>query len=343
MKVYEIKRKVDAPNVFGISLVGTPAMESNYIKMSKENTLELSEVDKIELSKKYDVQLKVQDKEKRLLMGLVLEPNKLIYRYDQEKKEEYYITVNEETITELAHDFIKNANQSYSTIEHDGRELDGVTFVENWIVEDSDIDKSALYDIKYKKGSWVTVAKIDNDIIWNDYVKNGVVQGFSIDAMVSLEEVNLNKEVNMKDELKELKEMFLGFGKQLKELIEPKEVTLTKEQEAEALVLKEQKEKEELEALALLSEEDKKEALAFKEFLDAMSSMPLEFSNVVKESLKPIQEQNLELSKTVEGLEAKIVELEKQPASEPIKNIPTQVDFSKMTNFEKLKYNRENL
>ena len=232
MKVYEIKRKVDAPNVFGISLVGTPAMESNYVKMSKENTTKLSEVEKIELSNQNDLQLKVQDKEKRLLMGLVLEPNKLIYRYDQQTKEEYYITVNEETIVELAHDFIKNANQSYSTIEHDGKELDGVTFVENWIVEDSNIDKSALYGLSYKKGSWVTVAKIDNEALWNDYVKNGVVQGFSIDAMVSLEEVNLNKQDEQMKEEKTVIEMLKDLPNQIKLALTPtKEVEEVKEKE----------------------------------------------------------------------------------------------------------------
>lgn len=335
MKVYEIKRKVDAPNVFGISLVGTPAMESNYIKMSKENTIQLSEVEKIELSKKYDVQLKVQDKEKRLLMGLVLEPNKLIYRYDQEKKEEYYITVNEETITELAHDFIKNANQSYSTIEHDGRELDGVTFVENWIVEDSNIDKSALYGINYKKGSWVTVAKIDNETIWNDYVKNGIVQGFSIDAMVSLEEVNLNKQEEMSEQ-KTVIEMLKDLPNQIK-------MALTPQKEVEDV-------KEEVELKAEITEEiaevlptELKEDFNLDAFKQAMSEIGVEFATVVKEALEPLKTENVEFSKTIEGLEAKIVELERQPASEPIKVTPTQVDFSKMTNFEKLKYNRENL
>ena len=321
MKVYEIKRKVDAPNVFGISLVGTPAMESNYVKMSKENTTELSEVEKIELSNQNDLQLKVQDKEKRLLMGLVLEPNKLIYRYDQQTKEEYYITVNEETIVELAHDFIKNANQSYSTIEHDGKELDGVTFVENWIVEDSKVDKSALYGLSFKKGSWVTVAKIDNETLWNDYVKNGVVQGFSIDAMVSLEEVNLNKHEQMSEQ-KTVIEMLKDLPNQIKLALTPtKEVEDVKEKEVEL--------SEEVVEVAPIEVKEEFNLDAFKQ---AMSELGVEFASVVKEALEPLK-----------TLENKVVELEKQDASNAIVSVPKQLDFSKMTNFEKLKYNRENL
>jgi len=34
MKVYEIKSTKGAKNVFGISLVATPAMESNYVNMT---------------------------------------------------------------------------------------------------------------------------------------------------------------------------------------------------------------------------------------------------------------------------------------------------------------------
>ena len=337
MKVYEIKRKVDAPNVFGISLVGTPAMESNYVKMSKENTTKLSEVEKIELSNQNDLQLKVQDKEKRLLMGLVLEPNKLIYRYDQQTKEEYYITVNEETIVELAHDFIKNANQSYSTIEHDGKELDGVTFVENWIVEDSNIDKSALYGLSYKKGSWVTVAKIDNEALWNDYVKNGVVQGFSIDAMVSLEEVNLNKQDEQMKEEKTVIEMLKDLPNQIKLALTPtKEVEEVKEKEVELS-------EEVPEAVVEVAPIEVKEEFNLDAFKQAMSELGVEFASVVKEALEPLKSENVELSKTIESLENKVVELEKQDASNAIVSVPKQLDFSKMTNFEKLKYNRENL
>ena len=150
----------------------------------------------IALSKDEPLQLKEIDKEQRILMGLVLEPNKPIYR--NQGGEEFNIVFNEETIKELSYGFFKNNNHSNSTIEHDVKQnIEGVTFTESWIVENPKIDKSTNFGFEYPKGSWLAVMKVDDDSIWNDYVKTGKVQGFSIDAMLSLEEVNLKSNISM--------------------------------------------------------------------------------------------------------------------------------------------------
>jgi hypothetical protein len=125
---------------------------------------------------------------------LVLEPNKPVYR--NQNGEEFNIVFNEETIKNLSYHFFKAGHQKNSTIEHKDK-INGVTFVESWLVEDSKKDKSALYGFSYPKGSWVATMKVDDDDIWNNYVKTGKVQGFSVDAMLELKEVNLKSEVNM--------------------------------------------------------------------------------------------------------------------------------------------------
>ena len=366
MKVYEIRKKNNAPNVFGISLVATPAMESDYIMLSKDRVDNLTLSQKIELSNQNDVKFSEINKEKRLLLGLVLEPNKLIYRYDQANQEEYYITVSEETILELQQDYIKQSNQSYSTLEHDGKELDGVTFTEHWIVEDSKIDKSALHGLSFKKGSWVTVAKIENETLWNDYVKTGEVMGFSIDAMVQLEEVNNNnnKQLEMSETTKLLeflkdlpnkialavsdkKEDVKKVEKKVKyeDMTEDEKKAFdAKKKEADKLALaKVETDKLEAERIALLSEEGKENKLDFEEFKKVLDTLGVEFGAVVKDALKPINEANIALKKEVETLEAKVVELGELPASTAIKTAPKQVDFSKMNNREKMIHNRENL
>lgn len=177
MKTYEAKYDpLKNKGVYGISLVENPAMEGLFIALSKNEPLQLKEV----------------DKEQRILMGLVLEPNKPIYR--NQNGEEFNIVFNEETIKDLSYGFFKNNNHANSTIEHDVKQnIQGVTFTESWIVENPDIDKSTNFGFKYPKGSWVAVMKVDSDEVWNDYIKTGKVQGFSIDAMLSLEEVKLSK------------------------------------------------------------------------------------------------------------------------------------------------------
>ena len=162
----------------------------------------------IALSKDEPIQLKTVNEEQRILMGLVLEPNKPIYR--NQNGEEFNIVFNEETIKELSYGFFKNNNHSNSTIEHDVKQnIKGVTFTESWIVEDPKIDKSANFGFSYPKGSWVAVMKVDSDDIWNDYIKSGKVQGFSIDAMLSLEEVQLKTNITMSEKTNSLLERIL--------------------------------------------------------------------------------------------------------------------------------------
>lgn len=181
MKTYLAKfnPKVNG-GVYAISLVENPAMEGLFIALSKDEPLQLKEV----------------DKEKRILMGLVLEPNKPIYR--NQNGEEFNIVFDEQTIEELSHSFFKLGYQNNSTIEHDNdKKIQGVTFVESWIVEDSKIDKSANFGFSYPKGSWLATMKVDSDEVWANYVKTGKVQGFSVDAFLSLEEINLKSNINM--------------------------------------------------------------------------------------------------------------------------------------------------
>ena len=354
MKVYQITRNDNSPNVFGISLVATPAMESNYVMLSKDRTDNLTIEQKIDLSKQNDVKFSKISEEKRLLMGLVLEPNKLIYRYDQQTQEEYYITVSAETILELQQDYIKKSNQNYSTLEHDGKELEGVSFTEHWIVEDSKIDKSALHGLSFKVGSWVTVAKIDNESLWNDYIKTGNVMGFSIDAMVHLEEINLNKQEM--SEQKTVIELLKDLPNQIKLALSPKkeepvekeveEVKLEGHEDEEDKLKKEglddhvmpEGEPEPAEAdHAMEMETMKGDLSAIKE---ALASMGVEFATIVKDALKPIEEANVNLKKEVETLESKVVELGEQPATKAINSAPSQVNYSEMSNREKMEYNK---
>ena len=177
MKTYLAKfnPKVNG-GVYAISLVENPAMEGLFIALSKQEEIKFAEV----------------DKEQRILMGLVLEPNKPVYR--NQGGEEFNIVFSEDTIKELSHNFFKAGYQGNSTIEHKAdSKIQGVTFVESWIVEDSKIDKSANFGFSYPKGSWIATMKVDSDEVWNNYVKTGKVQGFSVDALLSLEEVKLSK------------------------------------------------------------------------------------------------------------------------------------------------------
>lgn len=160
--------------VFGISLVETPAIESNFIALNKQKKISLSTI----------------DSEKRLLLGAVLVPDLEIYR--NQNGHEFFIKFSKETIRKSMENFFKMSYQQNSSLEHD-KEIEGVTFVESWIKEDDVHDKSVQYGMNEPVGTWFATMKVDNDDIWTNYVKTGQVKGFSIDGMFDLEKINLTQ------------------------------------------------------------------------------------------------------------------------------------------------------
>jgi hypothetical protein len=60
--------------------------------------------------------------------------------------------------------------------------LEGLSLVESWIVEDKVHDKSVKFGMDLPLGSWVGSVKVNNDKIWNEFVKTGKVKGFSIEG-----------------------------------------------------------------------------------------------------------------------------------------------------------------
>ena len=191
MKIIELILDEDeAIGVEAISVVENPAIESDFIALNNQE-IKLAEI----------------NKEKRLLMGALLIPQKPIYR--KSGKEEYYIFFSRKTVERASQMYLQNGNQSNSTLEHDSQ-LKGLTLVESWIVEDKEKDKTALYGLDVPVGTWMGSVKVDNDEIWNDYVKSGKVKGFSIEGYFAdkLErpkeeiEENLSAEDKLINELK---------------------------------------------------------------------------------------------------------------------------------------------
>jgi hypothetical protein len=165
MKIVEliIDEEQELSGIEAISIVDEPAIEENFIALSKQHEIKLAEV----------------DKEKKILMGAALVPNKNIYRRNGE--DEYYIFFSEDTVRKASELFLMRGNQNKSTLEHQA-ELYGLSVVESWIIEDDVHDKSRKYNMDLPVGTWMVSMKVNNDEVWNDYVKTGLVKGFSIEG-----------------------------------------------------------------------------------------------------------------------------------------------------------------
>lgn len=145
-----------------VSIVENPAIESDFIALASD-----------------EVQLAKVDEEKKLLMGAALIPNKPIYR--KRNDTDFYVYFSKDTVRRASEMFFQNGNQNNATLEHD-MEVKGLTVVESWIVEDNKMDKSTMYGLNVPNGTWMISMKVNNEEVWEEYVKENKVKGFSIEG-----------------------------------------------------------------------------------------------------------------------------------------------------------------
>ena len=180
METYKVLfNEEENEGVYAISLVSDPAIEVQFVTLSKQKEIKLATI----------------NEEQRILLGAVLIPDQPIYRVQD--GHEFNIVFPKETIKQVQHNFSQQGYQNNSTIEHSGEQIQNVTFVETWIKESDVNDKSVMYGFNEPIGTWYAAMKVNNDEIWNDYVKTGKVKGFSIDGVFDMEKVNLKTEINM--------------------------------------------------------------------------------------------------------------------------------------------------
>jgi archaellin len=145
-----------------ISVVENPAIEEDFIALKNEE-IKLAEV----------------STEKRILLGALLIPNKPIYR--RKGDDEYYIYFSKDTVLKASQLYLQNGNQNKATLEHQ-HSINGLTLVESWIVEDETHDKSRKYGLNVPVGTWMGAVKVNNEEIWESYVRTKKIKGFSIEG-----------------------------------------------------------------------------------------------------------------------------------------------------------------
>lgn len=348
IKTYEAIFDAAKKNVYSISLVDDPAMESMFIALKKqEETIKLAEVDKIE----------------RTLLGVVLIPNKPIYR--NQNGEEFYITFPKETIKASAHNFFKSGFQLNSKLEHEAP-IDGISFVESWIVKDPKNDTANAYGLDKNdivEGSWIVKMKCENDEIYKKAL-SGEINGFSIDGLFNLKEVNLKSNIKMAEETKSFKdqvnEVLVGLGivKEVKlgsvqsgeltiqydgEILEVGTVVFVTEGE-ERIALPDGEYPTDMGMLVVVEgvvtavnveeapveeELSTPSAPSTEEITQAIKSLLIKYSEDVDSKFETINKDLVEFKKENETLKAEVVTLSNQPAAKSVKTEIKQVELTK--------------
>lgn len=284
MKCY----RVTGGDLFAVSLVEDPAIESNFIALSKER-----------------IPIKLED-EKRLLVGAALVPNKPIYRNVNGK--EFYISFDEATIEKLAQDFLANDYQHNVTVEHQDN-VDDIVVVESWI-KTSENDKSVGYGLNEPIGTWFIGMKVNNDQIWQR-IKDGYYKGFSIEAIVGLDEFinNNNLQLSMDKE----------FIDKLREIIYE---AIGKTPKADEIVADVNEEVKENQPIQLDAKDDeiaklKEDVANLTAEVERLKSERDELESKLQDAEAEKEKMNVEM----EAVKNENIKLSKQPSVEPAKQV----------------------
>ena len=192
-KIKKYKVGIDS-ETYAISMVESPAIESDFVALSKEE----------------EKRVFLESDERHMCYGAALIPDKDIYRNNGEQ--EFYISFTKESIEKMSQDFMKNYRQNEVTLDHDEMAND-ITITESWLVEDPYKDKANALGINVPKGTWMVGMKVNQIDVW-ERVKSGELKGFSVESMISLEDFSKQNTNNMNIETNDM-----GFWNKMKEVL----------------------------------------------------------------------------------------------------------------------------
>lgn len=164
----EIDENDETTGVDFISLVDEAAMEFDWLKFEKEFQMDFK-----------------ADKDKKILYGVFIAPDKPIYRSNQQKGE-FYTIFSKDVIQKIVKKFNKNNFNKNINFQHGDNRVNGFV-VENFIT--SDLMK-VDFGFEVPDGSWVGSVFIEDELFWNSFVKSGDLKGFSVEIVAKLTEVD---------------------------------------------------------------------------------------------------------------------------------------------------------
>ena len=198
--------------IFAVSLVSTPATESNWQCFSKEEQM-----------------YSIENEEEHIITGVIMLANTPIFRRD-DSGYEYNIIYKPETIKLMSEKMLKDMAHNQIDIEHQGNILPAgtVNLVEIYIKDsEKGISPNFLKDIP--DGSLIGSYKIHDDVLWN-MCKEGTLHGFSLAGWFDVKEFKDKKKskYSMIEKIKEkLRQLLVELSETEEETTETVEETET--------------------------------------------------------------------------------------------------------------------
>jgi len=147
-----------------VALVDKPAIEKNWMAFNECKEFKF-----------------VANPDRRLISGALMAAELPIYRRDEQG--EYYVIFDKEQIEKIAQRYFKSGYTHNVNMMHDAeRQVSGVYMVESMIIDKSRGIRTPEGYPTLTEGSWFGTFKVDNDEVWNDFIKTGVFKGFSVEG-----------------------------------------------------------------------------------------------------------------------------------------------------------------
>jgi len=131
-------------------------------------------------AKKFSLKFKA-DTEKRIISGPLMVADLPIYRRDETG--EYYGVFTAEDIYNVVKKFFRNNNTAQVNMMHDSELMvKDVYMIESFMIDKKrGVYSPAGYNLT--EGSWFGSFKVDNDDVWENYIKSGDFKGFSVEGL----------------------------------------------------------------------------------------------------------------------------------------------------------------
>lgn len=182
----------DDAEVQFVSLVDRPAIQKNWNAFKNEQKFQIISEDK------------------HIISGCAMLADTPIFRSDATFGD-YYVAFSKDTITKIVQKYFKKGYQNNVNLMHDPNQIEtGVTMFESFI---SDKARGIMPMAGFEDapdGSWFVSMLVENDSVW-EKVKQGMVNGFSIEGIFNYAPPEMSKEAQVMNQIyKILEEVELG-------------------------------------------------------------------------------------------------------------------------------------
>ncbi len=154
----------DETGVTAVALVDNPAIQIPWMAFGDQRTF------------------KTVDQEKRIISGPLMVADMQIYRKDKSGRE-FLVMFDSNTIEKIADKYHRNSYEKNVNPMHNSMAL----LPDIYMVSDFRIDSARGITTPkgfdtLSDGTWFADFKVNNDQIWNEFIKTGLFKGFSVEG-----------------------------------------------------------------------------------------------------------------------------------------------------------------